>query len=239
MGKKVISALLMVSMLMCGCRGGVSEISQEEYDKVVAERDELQEKYDKLLDEYASLKTDITVESIKEQANESSADESEELDTESEFPFEYISSGQYKVGTDIEQGEYVLLSDGGNGFFSVNSDANGNDIIFNGGFETNSIITVNDGEFLELNRCIAVKYDDFYPSNTIKTELEGIMIKVGNEIEEGEYKLEGENGYYCIYSDSRQSDIVANGSIKGSGYIQVSTGQYLELSRCKLSEKTE
>ena len=38
--KKIIAVLLMMAVLVCGC--GRSGISQEEYDKVVAERDELQ-----------------------------------------------------------------------------------------------------------------------------------------------------------------------------------------------------
>ncbi len=38
--KKIIAVLLMMAVLVCGC--GSSGISQEEYDKVVAERDELQ-----------------------------------------------------------------------------------------------------------------------------------------------------------------------------------------------------
>jgi len=152
--------------------------------------------------------------------------------------FDYYPSGQYKVGSDIDSGEYVLLSENDDGFFSVNSDANGNDIIFNGGFDINSIITVNEGEFLELRRCIAVKYDDFYPDNSIKIEMEGIMIKVGNEIDAGEYKIEGEDGFYSIYSDSRREDIISNGSVKGSAYIQVEDGQYLELRRCKIVDKT-
>lgn len=253
MGKKVIVVLLMVSALLCGCGGGVSEISQEEYDKVVAERDKLQKSYDELWEKYSSEHAKNQVESLKNEIRNDidsrgediqteevdlSINEREGLDTESQFPFEYISSGQYKVGTDMEPGEYVLLSEDGDAFFSVDSDANGKDIVFNGNFAINSIITVNDGEFLELRRCIAVKYDDFYPSNSIKIELEGIMIKIGNEIEEGEYKIEGEDGFYSIYSDSRQKDIISNGSIDGSGYIQVKAGQYLELRRCKIAEKT-
>lgn len=176
--------------------------------------------------------------------SDSASDEGEpkepegDSDNKNELPFEYKPSGQYKIGTDMDAGEYVLLAEDGDGFFNVNSDANGNDIIFNGGFGVNTIITVNDGEFVELRRCIAVKYDDFYPENSIKTEQEGIMVKIGNEIAEGEYRVEGEDGFYSIYNDSRQTDIIANGSIDGSGYINVSTGQYLELRRCRIAEKT-
>ena len=39
MRKKVIAVLLTASVLLCGCGGNETGISQEEYDKVVAERD--------------------------------------------------------------------------------------------------------------------------------------------------------------------------------------------------------
>lgn len=251
---KRFTAILLAAVLLGGC--GSEGVSQEEYDKVVAERDELQEEnerlqrnYDTAVEELASLQASITIDEIKGESGvekETAGTEGESKNSaDSEggsdgFPFDYYPSGQYKVGSDIDSGEYVLLAeDDKGGFFSVNSDANGNDIIFNGSFETNSIVSVNDGEFLVVKRGIAVRYDDFYPNYSIKLEKEGIMIKVGNEIQEGEYKIEGENGFYSIYSDSRQSDIISNGSIDGSGYINVKNGQYLALKRCKISEKTE
>ena len=46
MRKGIVVALLMMSMLMCGCGGDASGISQEEYDKVVAERDALKNQVD-------------------------------------------------------------------------------------------------------------------------------------------------------------------------------------------------
>ena len=46
MRNPTVVALLMMSMLMCGCGGDASGISQEEYDKVVAERDALKNQVD-------------------------------------------------------------------------------------------------------------------------------------------------------------------------------------------------
>lgn len=242
-------AILLAAVLLGGCGNG--GVSQEEYDKVVSKRDKLQEeveklqeKYDAILYKYASLKASVDIEKATSEKGKSDGNPKKQeqftKEDSDEFSFDYYSSGQYKVGTDIDPGEYVLLAEEGRGgFFSVNSDANGNDIVFNGSFETNSIVTIKDGEFLVVKRGIVVKYDDFYPSYSIKLDKEGIMIKVGNEIQEGEYKVEGEDGFYSIYSDSRQSDIIANGSIDGSGYISVKSGQYLVLKRCKISEKME
>lgn len=46
---------------------------------------------------------------------------------------ESYDSGMYKVGVDIPAGEYIVLNTGSrrNGYFSVTSDANGDDILFN------------------------------------------------------------------------------------------------------------
>ena len=148
--------------------------------------------------------------------------------------------GQYKVGRDFAAGEYVLLNTSDySGYFSISSDANGRDIITNGLFEVNSIITVEYGDYLKLSRCIAIDADDFYSEYTIKTENDGVMLKVGYDILPGEYKLTaaaGSTGYYCVYNNSRQTDIVSNDLFKNSAWVTVRTGQYLVLSRCHIQK---
>ena len=156
-------------------------------------------------------------------------------------PFEGMRTyyeGQYKVGRDFVAGEYVLLNTSDySGYFAISSDANGRDTVANGLFEVNSIITVYDGEYLELSRCIAIESTDFYSSYTIKTDLDGTMLKVGYDILPGEYKLvaaSGTQGYYSIYDDSRQTDIIDNGLFKNSAWVTVKYGQYIVLSRCHI-----
>ncbi len=146
--------------------------------------------------------------------------------------------GQYRVGSDIAAGEYVLLSSSDyEGYFEISSDANGRSIIANDLFETNSIITVRYGEYLKLSRCIAVNSTDFYASYTIRTDRDGTMLKVGYDLMPGTYKLiaaSGTSGYYCIYNDSRQTDIVDNDLFKNSAWVTVKSGQYIVLSRCHI-----
>ncbi len=156
-------------------------------------------------------------------------------------PFEGMRTyyeGQYRVGRDFIAGEYVLLNTSDySGYFAISSDANGRDTIANGLFEVNSIITVYDGEYLELSRCIAIASTDFYSSYTIKTDRDGTMLKVGYDILPGEYKLiavSGTYGYYSIYNDSRQTKIVDNNLFKNSAWITVKYGQYIVLSRCHI-----
>ena len=144
-----------------------------------------------------------------------------------------IDQGQYKVGTDIAPGEYAVFSTGERGYFSVCSDANGSDIIYNDNFTYNSFITVNDGEYLELSRAYAIPLSE----NDVEINTDGAgMFRVGIDIPAGEYKViaDADKGYYCIYPSSRHGDIIANDNFTGQSYVTVKEGQYLELSRCRI-----
>lgn len=158
-------------------------------------------------------------------------------------PFEGMTTyeaGQYKVGLDMKAGEYVVMATGSiAGYFSVSRDANEDDILFNDNFNTNSIIEVKNGEYVKLNRCMAIDADDFYSQYTIKTSKTGVMFRVGYDIQPGEYKLiaeSGKTGYYCIYNDARHDDIVSNDNFKNSSYVSVKRGQYLILNRCTIKQ---
>lgn len=146
--------------------------------------------------------------------------------------------GTLKVGADIPAGEYIVIStENYGGYFSVNTDANGDDIVFNSMFDYNSIVTVNDGEYFEMSRAKAYPFDQWCAQNTIDLSNTGVMLKVGVNIPAGDYQLSADSedaGYYCIYSSSRQDDIVANNLFEGQDYVSVSDGQYLELSRCTI-----
>ena len=154
----------------------------------------------------------------------------EEYGDEYETKYE---EGQYLVGTDIPAGEYIVFANlTDTGYFCVSSDPNENDIIYNNNFDYNSIITVNDGEYLNLTRCFAIPFNDVKELDLSSTG----MFKVGTHVQSGEYKLisnENEEGYYCLYSSSRQDDIISNGNFSGNKYVSISDEQYLELVRCK------
>lgn len=141
--------------------------------------------------------------------------------------------GQYKVGVDIEPGEYVFFTTS-SGYFSLSRDANGKDIIENDNFEYNDIMTLNEGEYLKLSRCYAVPIQDvtYLPVDM------ATMFKVGDYIDAGEYKIIADNdsAYYCIYEDARMENIVANDNFSGQSYIKISDGQYLKLSRCHIEQ---
>lgn len=69
-----------------------------------------------------------------------------------------IGDGTYKVGTDIEAGEYRLTATSGTqGYWEVtNSSEADADIVGNDNFTGNTYVTVKDGQYLKLRRCTAV-----------------------------------------------------------------------------------
>lgn len=149
----------------------------------------------------------------------------------------YYPEGQWKVGTDIPAGEYILLNRSDrSAYFSVTSDANGDNILFNELFEVNSIVTVYNGEYIELSRCVAVEIKEFRKHYFFDEWIGGMMLVVGVDIPAGEYRVIADSdnnmGYYCIYGDSRHDDILTNDLFERSAYVKVKKGQYLILSNC-------
>lgn len=152
-------------------------------------------------------------------------------------PANKYTEGQYKIGLDMPAGSYVFFPSkrGDSGYFCCTTDANGDDIISNDHFDTYSIYEVLQGEYLELSDCYAVPMEEATIPDTGYTD--GTYI-VGIHIPAGEYKVksivDGRSGYYCIYSDLRRDDIVANDYFEGSGYIELHNGDVVILERCQI-----
>ena len=149
-------------------------------------------------------------------------------------------AGTYKVGKDIPSGKYMLEATSKTGaYFCVSKDSNKKNIAFNDNFDINRIIEIYDGEYLELSRCYAYPLDEYRKYYTIKNTVTGVMLEVGVDIPEGEYKLRATSstgGYYCIYNDLRQDDIDSNDNFDNQTYVTISKGQYLVLTRCKIDK---
>lgn len=217
----------------CTVTVGGSEENLDNFNKVI---DSI-----KIYKQSTTNPIELATEKIAEETTEKQSDTSMETPTEKE-KVQAHQNGMFKVGTDIEAGEYMLFATSTSGYLCVSSDANQDDIIFNENFGNNLIATFEDGEYIELSRCMAVPFDPIPDDITdlIKNYIdEGAMYKVGKNIEAGEYKLECTSdisGYYCIYSDSRHDDIISNDNFDNNTYVNVSDGEYLLLSRCKIVE---
>lgn len=148
------------------------------------------------------------------------------------------SDGQYKIGTDMPAGEYMLIQNSSiSAYFAYTSDANGTEIIKNDNFDGNSIIEVYDGEYLTLSRCYAVPIEDAPDITSVDGYLDDGFYKVGEHIPAGEYKVEATGNimaYICVYSDIRRTDIVTNDNFDGSRYIDLIDGQYIEIKRGRI-----
>lgn len=141
------------------------------------------------------------------------------------------SEGTLKVGSDIPAGEYVIFKKEAewNGYYRLASAKDST--IKNDLFETNSIISIKEGEILELNRSYAVPID----KAKVDISNEGCF-KVGLHIPEGVYKIEIideiNTASYCIINSNREFDNVKY--FKQNENITVEDGQYLNLRNCKL-----
>lgn len=153
-------------------------------------------------------------------------------------PTTVIGPGTYKVGTDIAAGEYVLFcTDSYIAFYEIASDASGSieSMIANDNFDYNSIISVNDGEYLKLSGCSLSPISEV-PQIDYRM---GDMFKVGYHLPAGEYKLLSTSDYSSYYAilenpNALTEDIVTNDIFDGQAYVTVSDGQYLQLRRCTI-----
>ena len=70
----------------------------------------------------------------------------------------YSQGGYYKVGTDLESGNYVVESIGGSGYYSINSGPVSNsDIIDNDNFSGRVAVSLTNGQYIEVSRATITK----------------------------------------------------------------------------------
>lgn len=180
-----------------------------------------------------------TSSSLIEQVNESTNSVPNSTDMGTDNQTESFKSGTYKVGKDIPAGEYVLFCEEPSAYFEISKDSNNtlDSITANDIFNTNSIITVENEQYLSFSSAYAIPITEA----DIDTTTEG-MFKVGKHIEAGEYLIQcynDETGYIEVSKDSSHSlnSIVSNDIIESFSYITVEKGQYLKLSGCYIAEK--
>ena len=138
--------------------------------------------------------------------------------------------GDYIVGKDIPAGEYVLYMTDYAGSYTLYSDSSGElgSIIENDVFDYNSIVTIKDGQYLDLSNCYAIS---IYAGTSLDTRGSG-MFMVGRHIPAGEYRIQAdgnEQAYMAVLSHSNQllNYIVVKDNFKGTKHITVKEGQYL------------
>ncbi|AXH99365.1 hypothetical protein DV702_06175 [Sporosarcina sp. PTS2304] len=153
-------------------------------------------------------------------------------------PSAAITSGTYKVGTDISPGEYIVFSTGMT-FLENSKDQSGNpdSIVFNIALDgrSHTYVTLLQGEYFTLDG------GEMYPIATAPNvkPADGIyktgQYKVGTDIPAGQLNLKVDNtsdiGFYEISKDSRQDmmDLIISDVVESETVINVVNGQYLTI----------
>jgi len=149
------------------------------------------------------------------------------------------SDGMYKVGTDIEAGQYFFKTSGTRrGYYCVSSDASGDlsSIVDNDNVDNFSLFEVSDGQYLEVKHGKIAPADQIEPIGATDGKYIAGTYRVGIDIPAGEYNLIADTdkkGYYAVLSglSGGVSDIVSNDNFEGNAYVTVSDGQYLKITR--------
>ena len=150
------------------------------------------------------------------------------------------SSGMYKVGSDLEAGEYFVYSTQlFSAYLAVATDSSGslNSIVTNDNIDTFTFVTVSDGQYLTVTRGEFVKATDAeVPGMDENGNYGEGMYRVGIDIPAGEYKItpSGEFSTYIEVSKNSKGDlddIITNENTSDPMYITVKDGQYLTVIR--------
>ena len=251
--KKIGIYLLTIMFLLTGCSSG---ISKEEYEKVVAENEELKAK----LSNYNKNETDSQANNSTENINNKSKNDttnnfSETMEFDSIDTSDLqglLNNGVYKCGVDFEPGDYYIISlCGADAGYSKGDTAS--DIQFDK-HRIIRFLSIDKGEYIQLeNTALLVPKDMIDTQNWNNYG----VFAVGSDLPAGEYKIQSttdsyDNEHYDIHLMGNLSayeifdDTPEFGeSIKCSfmpnkqEYITLKEGQYIALNHSKLSAVNE
>lgn len=180
---------------------------------------------------------DFVEENGGELNNEGTSGEDDKLD--------WYSSGMYKVGVDIQPGEFLIVSTETSGYFAVlkNSSGSFDSIISNDNFSYRTYVTLLDGQYFEVKRAKFIEVHKITPyKSQDEIYIEG-MYKVGFDIEGGEYQIiaTDSNCYIEVASDSLHilNSIISNDnfSLGERFYITIQDGQYITVNGGEICKK--
>lgn len=152
-----------------------------------------------------------------------------------------IKQGTYKIGDDLEAGEYLFIANG-IGYVEVAKDSTGNleSIIHNDNVIGHTYVTVEDGQYLKFQFGEAypvASAPSIIPENGLYKDGE---YKVGKDIPAGEYELisNTEMGYFEVSKDSNGTldSIITNDFVTSNAYVTVEDGEYLKLQGVEIQK---
>lgn len=153
-----------------------------------------------------------------------------------------FNAGMYKVGTDIPQGDYLIVTNEST-YLEVTSDSTGSfeSILYNANFENSQYINIKSGQYLMFRKGTAYPIDTAPVLKPIAGKYLAGMYKIGRDIPPGEYKVvptESNSGYYEILKglSGDFDDLETNGIVENTIYLTLSSG-YVEVSRAYIIAK--
>lgn len=146
-----------------------------------------------------------------------------------------FSGGQYRVGSDMPAGEYVII---GTGYLEIASDSSGSfeSIVENDNYSNRTIVSVADGQYIKFSGR-AYSWDEVPVFEARDGKVPDGRYKVGVDIPAGEYKIEPRgSGYYEVSSSAGGGfdGIVTNENFDTDRYLAIQDGHYLKLNRATL-----
>ncbi|NCC86310.1 MAG: hypothetical protein EOM05_00375 [Clostridia bacterium] len=149
----------------------------------------------------------------------------------------WITSGDYSVGKELDAGEYVLISTGEKASYEIIKDKM---VIANDAVDNQSYITIEKGQTVKLAQAKMCKIDEapiFKPDDGVYKQG---MYKVGRDLSAGEYVLKADGlGYYAILSDTKGniSSVLESNSFNGKVTISLKAGQYIKILDATMKTK--
>lgn len=155
--------------------------------------------------------------------------------------------GFYRIGQDMPEGEYMVLTLGilGNLRLASSEEMEDESILLNESFTYNTVVTVCTGEFLRLESAIAIPMGEWPAELVIRVPESGsAVLMVGYDIPEGEYILSpsrlessGVYGEYTIFYSSRYDKTSSGTYVKEAVPITLEKGEYLWINNCRLASR--
>lgn len=162
-----------------------------------------------------------------------------------EGDYTVYKSGMYKVGDTMPAGEYLLLANdewSNSGYYEVTSDTTGelDSIIVNDNFDNRGFVQVEEGTYINLQRCVAIPVDEVPPYEAENGYYPEGTYRVGIDIPAGEYTLSpidsDISGYYELREDASGDwdKIISNKNFDGEFFLTIKDGQYFTLSLAEI-----
>lgn len=167
-------------------------------------------------------------------------------------PVVYKTAGTYKVGTDIEAGEYLLITDKqddgilSTAYYQVTATASAavtsDDFLYNGNFYYRTYVRLESGQYLQFNSAKLYKLNNYPAVNKNAASWHSGQYKVGTDLDAGEYKLTvlEDNGFFQITRTPNAkigtADYIDNDFFSGQQYVTLTAGDYLEFKGATLTK---